>query len=658
MPTRKVPQRASSRLDLATRVARPVPAKPQAEAPRPSEQAETIQPPDAPPVQGRITWLGDMLTPDRNSLGVMRLILALAVLVSHSVYLTTADATLEPLYRWTNYTLGQHGVQVFFFLSGILVAQSLYQSRDVRDYVTARALRVFPALIVCVLATALILGPWLTLLPGAQYLKDMGVAAYIVKTISLISGSAQLPELFHNNPVAHVVNTSVWTLKYEVMCYAILAAIGWVAIKTNRWREVSGVAIALWLAAVLYKPTGLELHGGTKSSIEVLRYFTIFFGAGAAAFALRRFIPVHAAVLVPLGAMFAVAIGGRFQEIAAALFLGYLALWLSTFRFGPMRAFSNGNDYSYATYLFHMPVAQALLHFWPDMHVVPLILATTGIVIWMAYLSWELIERPSLNLRHHIWKTTPHSAESTFDAALAAAKTNASAPATAAVAQPLSITPSKEVAAKAAASARAAERLVREMAAAQAAVQRTNDATAEKQIAAATAEVKTEPGRAQVWRPMPAVKKLKILADDAADAVTMDAPAAGAPTPAALAPAIRRQMMAARPAEEAPALTRSRFAAPLDLMRKVTASTPAPIQEPDMPLPRVPANRIAFATKRPAAADVAPIAVAAEPQPPAEPTRAVVAVGEPSSDDAPRSRVAQPRPNWSRPLGQGRPLPA
>lgn len=644
MPSRKVPLRASSRLDLASRFPpRPRAVAPSAPLPAP---APKVAAPDTQGSKGRITWLSDMLTPERNSLGVMRLILALAVLVSHSVYLTTADATLEPLYRWTNYTLGQHGVQIFFFLSGILVAQSLYQSRDIRDYVTARALRVFPALIVCVLATAFILGPWLTTLPGAQFLKDMGVAAYIVKTISLISGSAQLPEVFHSNPVPHVVNTSVWTLKYEVMCYAILAVIGWVGIKSNRWREVSGIAIALWLAAILYKPTGLELHGGVKSSLDVLRYFTIFFGAGAAAFVLRRFIPVHAVILVPLGAMFAVSIGGRFQELAAALSLGYLALWLSTFRFGPMRAFTNGNDYSYATYLFHMPVAQALLHFWPDMHVVPLILATTGIVIWLAYLSWELIERPALNMRHRIWAKTPDRAEATLDAPMMAAKTGAQAgvSAVASAVEPQPITPSKEVAAKAAASARAAERLVREMAAAQAAAKQA----AETAFATTTTTI-TEPGTAQIWRPMPSVKKLKIHMDETLDTVTPAPIAARVPT--------------ATPAPVTPATvaTSSRFSRSLDRLKNASSMKPepAPAPEPEAPRPRIAASRIAFALKRPAATEspAAPVLGSLpEPRPPIEPTRAVVAVDDDSTNTMARPRVARPRPTWSRPLGPNGPL--
>lgn len=346
-------------------------------------------------------WLSDMLVPERNSFGVLRLAMALAVLVSHAVFLVSGDHTAEPLYRWTGYTLGQHGVQVFFFLSGILVAQSLMKSESVRDYAVARALRIFPALTVCVLVTAVVIGPWLTTLPAAAYLKDKEVAAYIVKTLSLMTGSATLPGLFEASPGAAkgVVNSSLWTLKYEVLCYVALAAIGWIAIRTKAYRTVAAAAIAGWLALVASQRVGIEL-GSQKSALDIFRYFSLFFGAGAAAFVLRKWIPIHGLVLVPLAVIAALAVGTRLAEPTLAVALGYGALWLATFQFGGLRAYTNHSDYSYGIYIWGMPISQALLHFAPGLHPVSLALITAGIASMIAFLSWEAVERPALAMRH------------------------------------------------------------------------------------------------------------------------------------------------------------------------------------------------------------------------------------------------------------------
>ncbi len=370
--------------------------------------------PGLPPIRPA-AWLSDILVPERNSFGVLRLLMALAVLVSHAFFLVSGDNTTEPLYRWTGYTLGQHGVQVFFFLSGILVTQSLMKSESVRDYAIARGLRIFPALIVCVLLTAVVAGPWLTTLAPAEYLKDKAVAAYIVKTLSLMTGSAPLPGVFENAPGAAkgIVNSSLWTLKYEVLCYVALASIGWIAIRTKAYRSVAAAGIAGWLALVMYNRVGIEA-GSVKSAFEVFRYFALFFGAGAAAYVLARWIPIHGLVLVPLLAVLAASIGTRFAEPAMALTFGYGALWLATFDFWGLRGYTNHSDYSYGTYIYGMPVSQALLMLVPGMHVLSLILVTMGIVLLLSFLSWEAVERPALALRHRFRKAEAKAAAMPF----------------------------------------------------------------------------------------------------------------------------------------------------------------------------------------------------------------------------------------------------
>jgi peptidoglycan/LPS O-acetylase OafA/YrhL len=201
----------------------------------------------------RAPRLGDVLHQEHNSLGLMRLAMATAVLVSHCFYLASGTALAEPLIGWTGYTLGQHGVQVFFIMSGVLVMQSLMMSGSVRDYAIARALRIFPALAVCILITALIVGPALTRLPLATYLNSPETPGYIVKTIMLVTGMAPLPGLFADNPVPGLVNSSLWTLKYEVICYILLAAFSAIALASGRHRAVFIAALAVAVPLIFYK---------------------------------------------------------------------------------------------------------------------------------------------------------------------------------------------------------------------------------------------------------------------------------------------------------------------------------------------------------------------------------------------------------------------
>jgi peptidoglycan/LPS O-acetylase OafA/YrhL len=56
-----------------------------------------------------------------------------------------------------------------------------------------------------------------------EYLADTRVIAYALKTMSLSTTSAELPGVFAGNPYPSVVNAPLWTLKFEVVWYLLLA---------------------------------------------------------------------------------------------------------------------------------------------------------------------------------------------------------------------------------------------------------------------------------------------------------------------------------------------------------------------------------------------------------------------------------------------------
>ena len=119
--------------------------------------------------------------------------------------------------RSTGFTLGEHAVNGFFAVSGFLVTMS-FDRRGWRDYVVARALRIVPALVAATLVTALLLGPALTRLPLAQYLADPALWRFIALTPTTFKSATALPGLFSDNVFPYPMGT-VWTLKYEMLCY-------------------------------------------------------------------------------------------------------------------------------------------------------------------------------------------------------------------------------------------------------------------------------------------------------------------------------------------------------------------------------------------------------------------------------------------------------
>src|SRR5258707_701549 len=101
----------------------------------------------------------------------LRLILATAVIASHTVP-TAYGKVVE-----THFLSGPIRPVValillmFFALSGFLVAGSLDRSRTIALFLGLRVIRIFPALGVEVILSALILGPIVTILPLPAYLS-------------------------------------------------------------------------------------------------------------------------------------------------------------------------------------------------------------------------------------------------------------------------------------------------------------------------------------------------------------------------------------------------------------------------------------------------------------------------------------------------------
>ncbi len=340
--------------------------------------------------------LGDVLTPDANSFGVLRFAMATFVLISHSYLYSAGTSAAEPLYGWLGRSLGECAVQVFFILSGVMVAQSFDRSRSVVDFAVARGLRIFPALIVVVLLTAFLLGPAVTRLSFADYLSSPGLYAYIAKTLSLTTGAASLPGVFDTVPYAGFVNSSLWTLKYEVLCYCGLALLGAAGLFQPRWQRVAVIGFMVLVATV---SLNLPDDPDAFRFFDNMRYFAVFFGTGVLGYLVRRRLVIDGVLLIPLLVLFVVLVRTPFAEVSAALFLGYGSLWAATKTYGPLRALCNRFDTSFGIYIFAGPIQQTLLWLVPAITPAWLALTAFVIVLPIAFLSWIFIEKPAMRLR-------------------------------------------------------------------------------------------------------------------------------------------------------------------------------------------------------------------------------------------------------------------
>ncbi|MEZ5925591.1 MAG: acyltransferase [Hyphomicrobiaceae bacterium] len=342
--------------------------------------------------------LGDTLIDPTNGFGMLRLIAALSVVFSHSFYLRTHLTASEPLFTATGFTLGQHAVHVFFVVSGLLVTASLVRTPTLTGYLSARVLRIFPALAVCTILTAFVLGPAVTSLPITAYLTSSEPVLYVLKTVGLATGHAPLPGVFDTNPVAGEINIPVWTLKYELICYLALAGLA-VAGVFRSWAATTFVVGVIVVAYVVPHLAGPNAAAGPASALGSLSRLGLCFTAGMLAFILRNSLRIGLLAPAVAALAYVLARGTGLESTALIVLTTFLSLAVASIPFGRLADWTRETDISYGTYIYGWPVMQLMLFLFPGIGQLQLFALTLALLIPAAYLSWRFVEKPALSLK-------------------------------------------------------------------------------------------------------------------------------------------------------------------------------------------------------------------------------------------------------------------
>ena len=327
-----------------------------------------------------------------NNFTLLRLALALAVVVSHAFSVTTGQVAGEPLYRSTGFSLGEHAVNGFFAISGFLVTMS-FDRRGWRDYLIARLLRIVPGFVVATLVVGFVVGALLTRLPLSDYLRDASLWRFLGATLSEFKSNTALPGVFETNPFRFPMGT-VWTLRYEVFCYAGVLVLGLAGLLRS-----PRAAIAL-VAGLFIGLAGLELStANPPKGVETALRLPLIFAFGGALYLLRQLAPVSGALLVGLAALTWLFAGTFLYKPLLFVASAYGVLWLAMAPNLSHPALDLKADLSYGTYLYGWPIQQVLTALWPAATSLALLVPSMLITLALAALSWFLIEKPALAVK-------------------------------------------------------------------------------------------------------------------------------------------------------------------------------------------------------------------------------------------------------------------
>lgn len=345
--------------------------------------------------------LGQLFEERANNFNLIRVLAALAVIYGHAGAITGQGPADFFLRSVGHKFIGGVAVDVFFVLSGFLITSSALSQRGLAYYATSRLLRIYPALIVCVLLSVFLLGPALTALDLGAYFHSRQTWVYLWQNMSAWKTQYELPGVFLKNR-DHAVNGSLWSLAVEVRLYIIVLVFLWAGLLTRR--SAFNAVFALVMVISLARPeiwTPLIQYDNHRD-------VTLMFLIGAFMWVNRNDIPMNPAVAL-LILLFASALHKTpYFGLAYTLALPYF-VFVAAYLPG-LSWFNRAGDYSYGIYLYGWPCQQLALMWWPTSSNLANTAQSSLMAFSMALMSWHLIEQPAMGLKKRLLRSTTAAA--------------------------------------------------------------------------------------------------------------------------------------------------------------------------------------------------------------------------------------------------------
>jgi peptidoglycan/LPS O-acetylase OafA/YrhL len=319
----------------------------------------------------------------------VRWLLALVVIAFHSTLIVPGDAFIVVKSFWLRPLT--FTVPAFFTIGGFLVTGSAYRAPTLKAFFTLRFLRLFPALLVETVISAVLLGLLATNLPLGEYFSSSGFFLYFGSLFGRIQTT--LPGVFDSN-VLPVVNISLWTIPGELLVYVIVAYSVYA-----RFPKGKHVALYSGIAYFVFNLiSDIALHRRPTDSFPV-RTMILAAVAGGLMFVWQRHVPHRRSLFFAALALCFFTLSVPELDALSAILISYLVMYVGLIEFGTNIPIVSSRDLSYGIYVYGFPVQQLVQDKLPGITVwYENIFVALPIIFCVALFSWHCVEVPSLKI--------------------------------------------------------------------------------------------------------------------------------------------------------------------------------------------------------------------------------------------------------------------
>ncbi len=346
-----------------------------------------------------------------NNLDFIRFALAVSVMFCHCfIMFYGTEESVEPLFVASHgqTSIGTLAVNFFFIISGYLILQSWNKSDNIWDFLKKRIMRIYPAFIIASVLCVFLFAP----LGTVDWFMPFGYWSlfysninfgWLLKDMALLQTPA-VPWTLKYVPIPETINASLWTIKYEFLCYLVIPLFAFIGMYSKKYI----MPILLVVVMVLFiVQDDWKVYYFNWEEFPVIgkpdfmpRFLTYFF-SGMCFYTYKDSIPrskilfIVSLIAMSLG-LFAFKGLNYVQPIFGAYALFYLA-FTQTISF---KNFSKAGDFSYGIYVYAWPVQQLVIVFFEKyLNVSLFFMLSMMFTLPLAWLSWHYIEKPFLNFK-------------------------------------------------------------------------------------------------------------------------------------------------------------------------------------------------------------------------------------------------------------------